>query len=151
MRWSDEWRMYVAAVLVFAAVALGADGAGRPVVVTAIAAAVAIAVVTLWRSAHTRQVLVVARRGTAAADLVGETLDRAGYRVCRCDGPTARPCPVDANWPCPIRRRLAGVAIVHDPASGIGPPRCGDALRVPATIVEPTPEGIARFTASLHD
>lgn len=150
MRRNDEYLMYVALVFLFAAVVLTAADAADGVIVTTVAGALAIGLLAIARSARTDEVLVVGPKATAAADLVGEALDGAGYRVCRCVGPSVRACPVDAGLPCPIARHVAGVAIIRDPDSDLPVPRCGDALRVPAVVVDATDGGIGAFERSLR-
>jgi hypothetical protein len=136
MRRDDEYRMYIALVFLVAAVILTAADAAGWVIVTA--------------PARTAKVLVVGPKRTAADDLVIEALDRAGYRTCRCAGPTVRACPFDAGLPCPIEHGLAGITIVHDPASAVPVPRCEEALRLPTVVVDATDEGFGSFERSLR-
>lgn len=150
MRRNDEYLLYVALMFLFAAVVLTAADAADGVIVTAGAAALAIGLVAIVRSARAAEVLVVGPEGTAGADLVGEALDRAGYRVCRCVGPTVRPCPVEAGEPCPIVRQLVGVAIIREPGSGLPVPRCEDALHLPTVVVDATADDVGAFERSLR-
>lgn len=150
MRRNDEYLMYVALVFLFAAVVLTAAEASDGVIVTAAAAALAIGLVAIARSVRAAEVLVVGPAGTEASDLVDEALDRAGYRVSRCVGPSVRACPVEAGRPCPIDRQLAGVAIVRDPDVDLPVPRCEEALHVPTVVVDATAEDIGAFERSLR-
>jgi hypothetical protein len=150
MRSSDEWIVYAGVVLAFGAVVLWATEADALVVLAFAAVAAMLLAAGAWRSRRAARVLVVGPRRTEAIDLMDETLDGAGYVVRSCDGPHVRPCPLDAGLPCRIHGRVAAAVIVRAPDDDMPIPRCGEALHVPATTVEPTMGAISTFRSSLR-
>jgi hypothetical protein len=150
MRSSDEWWVYVGAVLVFGSAVLWGSDASPAVVLGIAACGVASILVGVWRGRATKRVLVVGPLRTEPIDIVDEALDDAGYEVVSCPGPGLRACPVESHRPCPIHGPVTGIVIVRDPGTIDALPPCGEALSAPAIAVDASDEGLRSFRASLR-
>lgn len=135
MSMKGEFLLYLGTFALFAAVLLWADDAGLALVVVAAALFAAILVFAAWQIRRSRKVLVVGDASPQTRALE-DAVERAGYEVCWCAGPSNRPCPVFRGEPCPLHERPAA-AIVFRAAGEHGRyAPCGEALRVPEVLVE---------------
>lgn len=135
MSWRSEFLLYLSVLVLFGAVLLWADEATWPVVVLFGVLAGMLLVAMTWLSTRRRTVLVV---GGPAEDVerIDRALERAGYQICSCAGPSNRPCPVLLGHACPIAERPLAAVIYRAAGERGRPAPCGRALRVPTVIVE---------------
>lgn len=127
---------YLGIVLLFGAVVLWAQEATWPVWGILLGAAGLLLLLSIIPSGRARKVVVVG--STASDESIGLTaaLKDAGFDLCECEGPAARPCPFDKGKPCPLGDHLSAAVIVRH-AGETGPlPPCTRALFVPSLAIE---------------
>jgi hypothetical protein len=134
---------YGAAVLVFAAVILWAADAPGAVALTFFALSAALLAAMLATIERRRTVLLVGERPGAPELALIEAFGAAGYGVCRCYGPSNRPCPALRGLACPAwsDRPTAAVILRREGEIGAVPP-CGSALLVPSVEVHGEPSRV---------
>jgi hypothetical protein len=139
----NEFLGYGVAVLLFGGVILWADEAPGAVLVTFFGLSVALLAVMLANLRRRRTVLLVGERPGDPELALVEAFSNAGYGVCRCYGPSNRPCPVLRGMPCPAwsDRPTAAIILRHEGETGPLPP-CGSALLVPSVEVHEEPSGV---------
>ncbi|MGZ4124791.1 MAG: hypothetical protein ACXVQU_04460 [Actinomycetota bacterium] len=150
MRWSDEWWLYVGAIVMFAGVVLWGTTITESVPLAIAASGLTLVLIGLVRARATDRVLVVGPRRTEGVDAVDATLDTAGYEIVVCDGPSVRPCPAEAHGECRIHARVSGIVIVREAGDTTRLPPCGDVLHVPAIAVDASDEGLRGLLVSLR-
>jgi hypothetical protein len=150
MRGSDEWWLYVGAIVMFAGVVLWGTTITASVPLAIAASGLILVLIGLLRARATDRVLVVGPRRTEAVDAVDASLDAAGYEIVACDGPSVRPCPAEAHGVCRIHARVSGVVIVREAEDATRLPPCGDVLHVPAIAVDASDEGLRGLLVSLR-
>jgi hypothetical protein len=136
----NEYLGYGAAVLLFGGVVLWVDEAPAAVVITFFGLSVALIAVMLASLPTRPKVLLVGERpGDPAVELI-EAFGKAGYGLCRCYGPSNRPCPVLLGMACPAwSDRPAAAIIMQGEGEGKPLPPCGSALMVPSMVVQEEP------------
>jgi hypothetical protein len=135
MRRPWEFVVYLLAFAGFGAVVLWAEPASFAAFGALAGLAVVLILALLFAGGVRRPVLLVGEPD-AEVRALDHALERSGYEVRTCAGPTNRPCPVLAGGTCPIEERPAIAVIVRAPdASGPFPP-CARALHVPDLTVE---------------
>lgn len=131
----SELVLYSGTFVLFAGVLLWAGDATLPVVLIAGGLLVVLIGVAAWQVQRVPRVLVVGQR-SAQVDRLEDAVERAGYEVDRCGGPSNRPCPVFRGRPCPLAERpLAAIVYRADGEHGRYAP-CGAAFRIPEVIAE---------------
>jgi len=135
-----EFLGYGVAVLVFGGAILWAADASGAVVVTFFVLSAALLAVMLTTVRRRAMVLLVGEQPEAPELALIEAFGNAGYGVCRCYGPSNRPCPALRGLPCPAwtDRPAAAVILRHEGETGPIPP-CGSALLVPSVQTREEP------------
>lgn len=136
MRLRIEWVVYLGVFLLFSAVVLAADKASGPLIAVFFVGAAALVMIMLAGLRRPSRVLLVGERDAAAVGPLAIALDRAGFEVWRCAGPSNSPCPVFHGERCPLSERPAAAVICRDAADASPVAPCGRALLVPALAVE---------------
>ncbi len=131
----SELVLYSGTFVLFAGVLLWADEATLPLVLIGGGLLLVLIAVAAWQIRGVQRVLVVGQR-SEQVERLEDAVERAGYEVCRCGGPSNRPCPVFRGRPCPLAERpLAAIVYRADGERGSYAP-CGAAFRIPEVIVE---------------
>jgi hypothetical protein len=127
---------YLGIVLLFGAVVLWAQEATWPVWSILLGgAAFLLLLAIIPRGRAPKLVLVGATAGEESIALE-DALKDAGFDLCECDGPAARPCPFDRGRPCPFGDHLTAAVIVRHAGETAPLPPCTRALFVPSLAVE---------------
>lgn len=135
MSMKGEFLLYLGTFALFAAVLLWADEADLALIIVAGGLFAAILGFAAWQIRRSQRVLVVGSV-SAQTQQLEEAVERAGYEVCWCAGPSNRPCPVFRGEPCPLHDRPAAAIVFRAEGERGRYAPCGEALRVPEIVVE---------------
>ena len=130
-----ELVLYLGTFVLFAGVVLWAEEATLPIVLIGGGLLAVLVAVAAWQIGHVQRVLVVGQASTQMERLE-EAVERAGYEVCWCCGPSNRPCPVFRGKPCPLAERPLAAIVYRTEGERARYAPCGGAFRIPEVIVE---------------
>lgn len=131
----SELVLYLGTFVLFTGVLLWADEATLPIVLIAGGLLAVLVAVAAWQIRHVQRILVVGQ-ASAQMDRLEEAVERAGYEVCWCGGPSNRPCPVFRGKQCPLAERPLAAIVYRAEGERARYAPCGAALRIPEVIVE---------------
>lgn len=135
MRWFDLYLGLLAAMMGLGAAIAWTAGASGYAIVAFLVIGVAFLAAMAYRASTAETVLLVGPQRDVAIDALERELDRAGFAVATCEGPSERPCPVFHGQPCPIRATLSAT-MVWSPSGYDGPaPPCGFVFGVPTVTM----------------
>jgi hypothetical protein len=128
--------LYGSAIVLFGGIVLWAAQAPWQVTAVALAVAGALLLAAAIALGPAPTVLVVGEREGEDLTPLRETIADAGFRLERCPGLWAGPCPVLAGKPCPAHGEPVAAIVVRHPGETGPLPPCGEAFRIPELVVE---------------